>query len=211
METEQRARICWRERSFHLSYWSEAGSEKEVLLGGLTDFLIPQKYLVSADTGWSNWDLKIARGLCSRCLVTVCAENHGGSKRLLRVRCAMRLSHLALFLLRGYAALTAFALILGWPLVAAVVAGMGMVNIGAVGWQLVDFGRLMHRIVETVAKQARLAPLEAAWTRRAWVGDPYKSGDSAVTCRRNSDTPLVRKCRSRRSLSDRSRVRIPWQ
>ena len=211
METEQRARICWRERSFHLSYWSEAGSEKEVLLGGLTDFLIPQKYLVSADTGWSNWDLKIARGLCSRCLVTVCAENHGGSKRLLRVRCAMRLSHLALFLLRGYAALTAFALILGWPLVAAVVAGMGMVNIGAVCWQLVDFGRLMHRIVETVAKQARLAPLEAAWTRRAWVGDPYKSGDSAVTCRRNSDTPLVRKCRSRRSLSDRSRVRIPWQ
>ena len=211
METEQRARICWRERSFHLSYWSEAGSEKEVLLGGLTDFLIPQKYLVSADTGWSNWDLKIARGLCSRCLVTVCAENHGGSKRLLRVRCAMRLSHLALFLLRGYAALTAFALILGWPLVAAVVAGVGMVNIGAVGWQLVDFGRLMHRIVETVAKQARLAPLEAAWTRRAWVGDPYKSGDSAVTCRRNSDTPLVRKCRSRRSLSDRSRVRIPWQ
>src|SRR6516162_871452 len=211
METVQRARICWSERSFHLSYWSETSSEKEVLLGGLTDFLVPQKYLVSADTGWSNWDLKIARGLCSRCLVTVCTENHGGSKRLLRVRCAMRLSQLALFLLRGYAALTAFALILGWPLVAAVVAGVGMVNIGAVGWQLVDFGRLMHRIVETVAKQARLAPLEAAWTRRAWVGDPYKSGDSAVTCRRNSDTPLVRKCRSRRSLSDRSRVRIPWQ
>ena len=192
METDQRARICWRERAFHLSYWSETSSEKEVLLGGLTDFLIPQKYLVSADTGWSNWDLKIARGLCTRCLVTVCTENHGGSKRLLRVRCAMRLSQLALFLLRGYAALTAFALILGWPIVAAVAGGAGMVNIGAMGWQLVDFGRLMHRIVETVAKQARLLPLEAVSTRPPELFNVYKSDNSAAKSRRTSETPLVR-------------------
>src|SRR6516164_3642847 len=192
METEQRARICWRERAFHLSYWSETSSEKEVLLGGLTDFLIPQKYLVSADTGWSNWDLKIARGLCTRCLVTVCTENHGGSKRLLRVRCAMRLSQLALFLLRGYAALTAFALILGWPIVAAVAGGVGMVNIGAMGWQLVDFGRLMHRIVETVAKQARLLPLEAVSTRPPQLLNLYKSDNSAAKSRRTSESHLVR-------------------
>ena len=192
METVQRARICWSERSFHLSYWSETSSEKEVLLGGLTDFLIPQKYLVSADTGWSNWDLKIARGLCTRCLVTVCTENHGGSKRLLRVRCAMRLSQLALFLLRGYAALTAFALILGWPIVAAVAGGVGMVNIGAMGWQLVDFGRLMHRIVETVAKQARLLPLEAVSTRPPQLLSLCKSDNSSAKSRRTSETPLVR-------------------
>ena len=122
IDTEQRARISWRERAFHLSYWSEAGAEKEVLLSELIDFLVSHKYLVTTDAGWSNWDLKIARGLCSRALVTVCTENHGGNKRLLRVRCAMRLSHLALFLLRSYAALTAFTLILGWPLVAAVIA-----------------------------------------------------------------------------------------
>jgi hypothetical protein len=191
-ETEQRARICWTERSFQLSYWSEAGLEKEVLLGGLTDFLVPQKYLVSADTGWSNWDLKIARGLWSRCLVTVCTENHGSSKRLLRVRCAMRLSQLALFVLRGYAVLTAFALILGWPIVAAVVGGLGMLNIGLMGWQVVDFGRLMHRIVETVAKQARLVPLEAASTRPSRLRDPDKSRNSVATSRRTSETPLVR-------------------
>ena len=192
METDQRARICWSERSFHLSYWSETSSEKEVLLGGLTDFLIPQKYLVSADTGWSNWDLKIARGLCTRCLVTVCTENHGGSKRLLRVRCAMRLSQLALFLLRGYAALTAFALILGWPIVAAVAGGVGMVNIGAMGWQIVDFGRLMHRIVGTVAKQARLLPLEAVSTRPPQLLSLCKSDNSSAKSRRTSETPLVR-------------------
>jgi hypothetical protein len=160
VETEQRARISWRDRALLLSYWSEAGVEKEALLGGLMAFLAPQKYFVVPDTGWSGWDLEIARGLCGRALVLVCTENHGGGKRLLRVRCAMRLSRFALFLLRGAAALTAAALILGWPFAAAAIAAAGLTGLAAMGGQLVGFGRLMHRIVEAVARQARLAPVE---------------------------------------------------
>jgi len=192
VETEQSAQIFWMERTFHLSYWSEAGTEKELLLGGLADFLVQHKYLVAVDTGWSNWDLKIARGLCGRSLVTVCTENHGGSKRLLRVRCAMRLSPLARFLLRSYAALAAFSLILGWPLVAAVIGIAGFVNIGMIGWQLVNFGRLMHRIVETVAKQARLVPLEPLRHPLPPVCHPKVSEDPSATSARISEAPLVR-------------------
>jgi glycosyltransferase involved in cell wall biosynthesis len=160
VETEQRARICWGARAFHLAYWSDAGTEKEALIGGLTDFLVPQKYFVVPDTGWSSWDLKITRGLCSRALVVVCTENHGGAKRLLRVRCAMRLSRFALFLLRSCATLTALALILGWPMTATAIGTVGLINFGVTGWQLVGFGRLMHRIIEAVATQARLIPIE---------------------------------------------------
>jgi hypothetical protein len=191
VETEQSAQIFWMERTFHLSYWSEAGTEKELLLGGLANFLAQHKYLVAVDTGWSNWDLQIARGLCGRSLVTVCTENHGGSKRLLRVRCAMRLSPLALFLLRCYAALAAFSLILGWPLVAAVIGIAGFVNIAMIGWQLVDFGRLMHRIVETVAKQARLAPLEPLQHALPPVCYPKVSEDPSATSARISEAPLA--------------------
>jgi hypothetical protein len=124
------------------------------------NFLVPQKYFVVPDIGWSKWDLSIARGLCSRSLVVVCTENHGGAKRLLRVRCAMRFSRLALFLLRSCAVLTAFALILGWPLTAAVTGGAGLIGLGVMGWEVVAFGRLMHRIIEAVAKQARLVPVD---------------------------------------------------
>jgi hypothetical protein len=92
--------------------------------------------------------------------VVVCTENHGGAKRLLRVRCAMRCSRFALFLLRSCAALTACALILGWPLAAAGIGAVGLINLGVMGIQLVEFGRLMHRIIEAVAKQARLVPVE---------------------------------------------------
>ncbi len=159
-ETEQRMRVSWRRRAFQLAYWSEAGTEKEALILGLMDFLVRQKYFVVPDTGWSNWDLKIARGLCTRALVMVCVENHGGAKRLLRVRCTMRLSRFALFLLRGYAASTAFALILGWPLAAVAIGAAGLVNFAAMGWRLAVFARLMHRIVEAVAKPAGLIPIE---------------------------------------------------
>lgn len=158
--TAQPARISWRERAFHLGYWSEAGTEKEALIGGLTDFLVPQKYFVVPDTGWSGWDLKIARGLSSRAMVLVCTENHGGAKRLLRVRCAMRLSRVAVFVLRGYALLTAFALVMGWPVAAAALAAAALVNLAVIGVKLAGFARLMHRIIDAVAKRAGLIPVE---------------------------------------------------
>ena len=158
-ETEQQARIDWRRRTFSLAFWSEAGVEKEALIEGLVAFLTPQKYFVVPDTGWSGWDLEIARGLCCRALVVVCAENHGGGKRLLRVRCAVRLSRLAVFLLRGYLLLAAAALMLGSPAAAVAVAVAAGASVLAFGAKLAAFGRLMHRIVETVARPAGLIPV----------------------------------------------------
>jgi hypothetical protein len=169
---EQRARVSWLDRAFVLRYWDESGAEKEVLLGGLMDFLLPQKYFVVADTGWSKWDLKIARGLWSRALVTAVAENHGGPKRLLRVRVAMRISKLGLVLLRAYAALAAGSLILGAPLAALVFFAIGLVNLGVIGWRLATFGQLMHRIVEAVAHQARLMPAEPITRPALPIGKP---------------------------------------
>ena len=169
---EQRARIVWSARAFDVSYWNEEAAEKEVLLTGLMDFLLPQKYFVVADTGWSKWDLKIARGLWSRALVTVCSESHGGGKRLLRVRCAMRASSLARVLLRCYAALAAGSLILGAPAAAVAVFAVGMVNLGVIGWRLVTFGRIMHRIIEAVGSQAGLMPAEPVGAAALPIGEP---------------------------------------
>src|SRR5439155_25685747 len=119
-----------------------------------------KKFFDVTDTGWYNWDLNIARGLCGLALILVCTENHGVAKRLLRVRCAMRFSRFASFLLRSCAALAAFALILDWPLTAAAIGAAGLISSAAMVCQLVGFGRLMHRIIEAVAKPAPLIPVE---------------------------------------------------
>ena len=160
MIERQKPRRSWKERAFYLSYWSEKGDEKEGLLGGLMRFLVPQKYFVIPDQGWDGWDLKIARGLWSRALVLVCTENHGGSKRLLRVRCAMRLSRLSAFILRLCAALAAFALILDAPGAAIGLGVVGLLFGMLIAYRTVQFGRLMRGIIETVAQREGLNPVE---------------------------------------------------
>jgi hypothetical protein len=158
----QEPRLALKDRTFFLSYWSEKSDEKEALLGALMRFLMPQKYFVVPDQGWNDWDIKVSRGLWSRALILVCTENHGSAKRLLRVRCAMRLSRLAAFVLRAFAVGTAAALILNAPLAAAAVGLAGLAMGGLIAWRTVQFGRLMHRIIETVARQEALVPVKPA-------------------------------------------------
>jgi GT2 family glycosyltransferase len=158
-QTMQEPRVNWRERAFYLSYWSEKGDEKEALLGELVHFLTPQKYFIQIDQGWNDWDLKIARGLWSRAYVLACTENHGGEKRLLRVRCAIRLSRFSAFMLRFYAVLTAAALILDAPAWGSVAGILGIAQGALIAYRTVEFGRLMHRIIETAAKRQNLAPV----------------------------------------------------
>jgi hypothetical protein len=153
--------ISWRERALYLSYWSEKGDEKESLIGEVMRFLGPQKYFIQTDQGWDNWDLKIARGLWSRAYLLVCTENHGGEKRLLRVRCAMRVSRFSAFVLRAYAVLTAAALILDAPVWAGVVGVLGIAHSALIGYRTVEFGRLMHRIIDTVAQRQGLTPVKS--------------------------------------------------
>ena len=62
--------------------------------------------------------------------------------------------------------------ILGSPLVAVIFLVLGAVNIGVVGWQLVTFGRLMHRIIEAVAQQAQLMPADPISRALRPIGAP---------------------------------------
>ena len=156
---EQEPRIDWRQRSLFLSYWGEHAEEKELLLTRLMEFLIPRKYFLMMDEGWSDWDLKVARGLWSRAFVLVCTENHGGEKRVQRVRCAMRLSRLSTAVLRCYALVTAVALIAGQPVVGGLIAAAGLAHFAYIANETVRFGRIMHRVIEHVAMDAGLLPM----------------------------------------------------
>ncbi len=159
IKTAQKARIAWRERALLLSYWGEHSEEKELLVGGVMAFLVPRKYFVQIDEGWNGWDLKIARGLWSRAFLLVCGEHHGGGKRVLRVRCQMRLSRVASMALRGWALATAAALIGGLPVPAAIFAVTGLGHFAYMAAETVQFGRIMHRVIDAVAIDSGLLPM----------------------------------------------------
>ncbi|MFH7031051.1 MAG: hypothetical protein ACHBN1_38330 [Heteroscytonema crispum UTEX LB 1556] len=110
--------ISWRDRGYELSYWTETGMEKETLLHKVMDLLLAYKYFIVMDQGWSDWDLEISQGIWSKVQLKMCAENHGGNKRVLRVRCALRMSQLATMAIFGYCLFTILAIILGMSKVA---------------------------------------------------------------------------------------------
>ncbi|MUG98018.1 hypothetical protein F7734_39190 [Scytonema sp. UIC 10036] len=151
--------IAWSDRAFCLSYWTEAGLEKEKLLQEVMDFLIPYKYFIAIDGGWSDWDLEIYRGIWSKVEVKVCAENHGGNKRLLRVRCALRMSQLATMAMVSYSFLIVVALILGMPELVTVAVIAGAINVGVILYENFGLGRIIYQVLSIVTKKIHLLPI----------------------------------------------------
>jgi GT2 family glycosyltransferase len=158
--TAQKPRISWHQRAFFLSYWTEAGLEKESLLYGVVDFLLPRKYLIALDQGWSGWDLEVCQGIWSRAQIKVGTENHGGSKSLLRVQCALRMSRVSLIMLCSYPLFAALAIVLGMPKAAGILAIAGYFHAVGILYQKIHLGHIVYYALEIVAKRLKLLPVE---------------------------------------------------
>jgi len=158
-ERRQPVRIDWSSRSFTVAYWSGAGHEKEALLGGVMDFLVPRKYLVTVDPGWNRFDLEIYRGIWAKARLTVAAENHGGPKRVLNARAELRLSRVTRLALLGYGLLVGAGLLFGVPEITGVGAALGLVSLGVGVSECVRLGQVLNDALDIVAERAGLAPL----------------------------------------------------
>ncbi len=155
------------DRVYELSYWTEAGLEKESLLQKVMDLLLKSKYFIAVDQGWSDWDLEIYRGIWSKAQIKVCAENHGGNKRLLRVRCTLKMSQFATMAMIGYSLYTLVAIILGMPEVALVTVLVGTVNAAVILYENFRLGRIFYNVMEIVAKRTSLLPIPSTSTKSA--------------------------------------------
>ena len=158
----QAPRIFWRERAFHLSYWNEKGKEKESLLNGVMEFLMPRKYLIAVDQGWSDWDLEICQGPWAKAQIRMATENHGSTKRLLRVRCALRLSKISVTFLSAYILAAGLAALLETPVVAGAAILTGLAHAGVVLQQKLHIGHALYHVIESVAHKLQFVPLKTS-------------------------------------------------
>lgn len=159
-EVGQEPEISWKERALRVAYWSEQGLEKENMLHGLMEFLLPRKYLIAMDQGWSNWDLEISRGLWSIAQVRVGTENHGGLKRLLRVYCGVRLSQPARIALIGYLIIGGLGIVLGVEEMVVAATLVGLINLAVILYQNFRLGRVMYHAIEIAAQRIGLTPVQ---------------------------------------------------
>jgi cellulose synthase/poly-beta-1,6-N-acetylglucosamine synthase-like glycosyltransferase len=156
----QPPRVSWLERAFYLAYWNENGQEKESLLHGVMESLLPRKYLIAVDQGWSRWDLEICQGPWAKAQVRVATENHGGTKRLLRVRCAIRLSRVSIACFCAYVFMATLAGLLDLPTIAATSVIIGLVHGGAIVHQKFHIGNALYHVVESVAHRLRFVAVD---------------------------------------------------
>jgi hypothetical protein len=140
-----------------LAFWSEQGVEKEALLQAVIDFLKPRKFQIAIDQGWSAWDLEVHRGLWARAKLMVAVENHGGDKRVLRVRAAAHASFLARAALAGLAAAVLALGVLAPPAVAVAGALLGGVAAVMIGRSVLRLGGVVHQVVEIAATRLGLS------------------------------------------------------
>jgi len=156
----QDPQIRWDERAFYLSYWNEKGQEKESLLHSIMEFLLPRKYLIAMDQGWSQWDLEICQGPWAKAQIKTATENHGGSKRVLRVRCALRMSRISVTCLCLYVIIAAIAAALAMPTIAATAAFIGWAHASAIMYQKFRLGHVLYHVLESLAHKLDFVPVQ---------------------------------------------------
>ena len=158
----QRPQFSWREFGFVLSYWNEAGVEKEAMIGAIMREATAARCPVAIESGWSVQDLAIAGGIAGRARIALAVENHGADKRLIRVRSALRLSRVAQWIIGALGALAAAGLVIGSAALMTVFGFLAIAAAAAAGWQVWVFAGRLHRIIEAAAQDCGLiqvAPL----------------------------------------------------
>jgi len=69
-----------------LAFWGQAGQEKDTFLKQLMERLQASRCVTNPNSGWEGWDLRVTQGLVAGAILLAAVEDHGGPKRLLRLR-----------------------------------------------------------------------------------------------------------------------------
>ena len=92
-----------------VQYWTESGIERLTFLDRMLQILDRDRWQAHIDSGWDEYDVCIYGDRLSRVFVQTVAENHGGQKRLLRVKLTANWTFLAKV---GFAQTVGLALII---------------------------------------------------------------------------------------------------
>jgi glycosyltransferase involved in cell wall biosynthesis len=148
---------AWRRRAGDLlgrrevALWSEDGVDREKLLESLLQVTAEHRWFVRIDPGWASHDIRFyGDRWCKTDLATV-SENHGGGRRLTRVRLrpAATLFQKALWLALAY------VLALAWGIAPAAAAVLSPLAAGPLLWMWLSGRRLNAVVMASVLMVAR--------------------------------------------------------
>jgi GT2 family glycosyltransferase len=125
------------------NYWTEEGRGRTDLLNAAIGYLDDHRWGKTIDSGWKEWDLEIHCDSWTVLHVCTVQEDHGGNRRMIRVRCRLRTSGYTKLLASGAAVAAPLAVIFQfWP--GALAAGLFL------GAALFVWLRGVHRALRAV-------------------------------------------------------------
>jgi len=149
-------RVPWT-GSGDLAYWTEEYRDRTELLGLVVKRLEKLRWPKVIDAGWSDWDLEVLRHVWTAVQICTTQEDHGGKKRLIRVRYRVKLRGLAKLVFA-----TGLALTIGVMPANIIIAGVSaaglLVAFGAMWWRAVRAAAQMLGVVNEVGSEMRLIP-----------------------------------------------------
>jgi GT2 family glycosyltransferase len=154
--TESQSDLGPWSKTRHLAYWTEEGHDRTALLQGAITALAERRWANVIDSGWSDWDLEIHSHPWTTVRVRTTQEEHGGGKRLIRVRYLLRPSEtswtLAIFAMIGVIAVAGYDVIAGAGLAAVALA------LALVAWRRGrKLGEQVVRVIDLVATELKMS------------------------------------------------------
>jgi glycosyltransferase involved in cell wall biosynthesis len=148
----------WRRHTV-LSYWTDAGVEKETLLQGLLHQLREAGYPTLTDSGWNPWDLTIDAHLWARIPIEVVAENHGGEKRLVRFRLSCKFASLSKGLLWACGGFLVLGLLHAHPWMVEIAGAAVLACLSFVAYRSAAVVHEVCEMIKAVAAESKLLAL----------------------------------------------------
>jgi O-antigen biosynthesis protein len=137
------------------------GKEKESLLDAVMDFLLPRKYLIAMDQGWSQWDWKFARDHGPKLRSK---QRYGKSWRQQSGFCACAARCVYLESPRVAWPFTRplprFPHPLGMKQLALATAFVGLLHGCAILYQKFRLGRVLYHVIESLAHKLEFVQVE---------------------------------------------------
>jgi O-antigen biosynthesis protein len=149
---------AWRQQAV-LSYWTDTGVEKGAILQPLLQQLHEAGYPTFTDSGWKPWDLTVDGQLWSRIPLDVVVENHGGSKRLARIRISWKFAPISKGILWTCASLLILGLLQARPWMAGVASVVALSSCSWVAYQSASVIHEIYDMVKDVAAKLKLLPI----------------------------------------------------
>ena len=141
-------------------YWTEDGRDRTELLGDVLARLSELRWPKLIDAGWSNWDLEVYCHPCTALQICTTQEEHGGPKRLIRVRYRLKFRRIAIVVIVAGCLLLLAACQLHLGLAAAI-AVTGLVWLAYIGWRGAAAAAQVTRIVDGAAMRLGLIRCQA--------------------------------------------------